>query len=101
VSLFGQLEIVVLVLIVIVVVVFVVVLVLIVVLAVLAILIVVCIVAVIVVVIVIVLIVVRHFILLQWVISYRSSMSKTHKNHTCFSRYFGTIFYCFSVTLVL
>jgi len=72
--------------------------VLIVILAVLAILIVVSVSEVVVVVLVIV---VRHFNFLQWVISYRSSMSKTHKKHSLFAWYFGTISHCFFVTLVL
>ena len=54
-----------------------------------------------VIVVIVVLIVIRHFYFLQWVISYGNSMSKSHKKHSAFLRYFGTNFACFFVTLVL
>jgi len=54
-----------------------------------------------VIVVIVVLIVIRHFYFLQWVISYGNSMSKSHKKHSVFLRYFGTNFACFFVTLVL
>ena len=94
-----HLEIVVVVLVV--VVVFVLVVVIVVILVVIVVLIVVLAVLAVLVVVIVVLIVIRHFKFLQWVISYGNSMSKTHKNHSTFRQYFGTIFYCFFVTLVL